>query len=218
MYLTKFSSRLSSSGEIEGNTWKKSFFRPKVKSTIHLIIWKISKSQQWAEFLIYYVESALLRRKQAATEENLWINTEARDNCVKTLKFHFFSVFVFFFPFYCVISILIHSVHFSSVLLICVYFRNSSGSFFVFCVFWDSLLLWGTKYNLPSLSHPKIHDTAAQYPSYSDGISLRVRHLFTSLRFSGKKFKWEYKKWIFRDIFTPVEKIKKKWTIEWTAM
>ena len=39
--------------------------------------------------------SALLRRKQGATEENLWINTEAKDNCVKTLKFNFLSVFFF---------------------------------------------------------------------------------------------------------------------------
>ena len=55
-------------------------------------------------------------------EENLWINIEARNNCVKTLKFHFSSSFCVFFSFYCVITILIHSVHFKSILLIsCVY-------------------------------------------------------------------------------------------------
>ena len=68
---------------------KSHFFPPELRSTIHLIICEKSKSQKWTQFLISYVESALLRRKQAATEENQWINTEARDNCVKTLKFHF---------------------------------------------------------------------------------------------------------------------------------
>ena len=44
------------------------FFDMKLKSAIHLIIREKSKSQKWAEFLISYVESAFLRRKQVATE------------------------------------------------------------------------------------------------------------------------------------------------------
>ena len=76
---------------------KSDFFRAKLKSTVHLINWEKPKSQKCTEFLISYVESALLRRKQAATEENLWINTEARNNCVKNAKILFFLGFSFLF-------------------------------------------------------------------------------------------------------------------------